>query len=192
MTAQNASATVSDAPAATNTTPAGSSSTGARKRPARSKVARTAVAKECTICHQMLPLGQYHRTAGVPDGRRSECKKCFMARRAQRVAAARGDDRHERQRKRRAKELQALVADVVAPKLNGALCLDKWALFDAADSGDDPLVVEELNRQAITLCRRCLALTDCGAWLNSLPRTKRPTGVVAGQIITHHETGGTR
>lgn len=57
------------------------------------------------------------------------------------------------------------------PKLDGARCVGRWALFDSTD----PLDAED----AISICRRCEALPDCGAWFESLPANAKPSGVVA-------------
>lgn len=68
------------------------------------------------------------------------------------------------------------------PALPGARCRNRAHLFDEAGPHEDPDVVSQRQAQAIELCARCPSLTRCGDWLNSLPKRKRPAGVVAGRI----------
>jgi WhiB family transcriptional regulator, redox-sensing transcriptional regulator len=60
------------------------------------------------------------------------------------------------------------------PDLHGAACRGHAELFDVADRHDT---------QAKTVCASCLALRDCRAWLASLPRGAKPSGVVAGRFV---------
>ena len=61
------------------------------------------------------------------------------------------------------------------PKLEGAKCSGEWAVFDETDN---PEIVE----YACHLCASCDALAACREWFDSLPRTRRPEGVVAGRL----------
>ncbi|MBN7304337.1 hypothetical protein IUQ79_20790 [Mycobacteroides abscessus subsp. bolletii] len=65
------------------------------------------------------------------------------------------------------------------PTLRGALCHGRHELFDAVDDTDE----------AIALCRRCPALEACATWLAELPPSRRPSGVVAGKVVTHVRDG---
>jgi hypothetical protein len=66
------------------------------------------------------------------------------------------------------------------PKLPKALCRGQIRLFDA----DDPNDVERENQRydAAKLCSRCPELDPCSAWVDSLPPSRRPAGVVAGHV----------
>ncbi|OBA65779.1 hypothetical protein A5633_03395 [Mycolicibacterium elephantis] len=70
-----------------------------------------------------------------------------------------------------------------APLLEGAACLGKSDLMDPPDAGEDPDHQNGRLARAKRLCRTCPALNPCRSWLNTLPRNKKPTGVVAGQLI---------
>jgi len=62
-----------------------------------------------------------------------------------------------------------------APNLSGALCKGRWDLFDETT---DP----ELIERATHICASCPAATACAEWLDSLPKSQRPCGVVAGRL----------
>ncbi|UUO01695.1 WhiB family transcriptional regulator [Mycolicibacterium novocastrense] len=62
------------------------------------------------------------------------------------------------------------------PHLPGAACRGKWEIFDAEDPADPRA------EQALGLCARCPALAACTAWIDGLPPTLRPAGVVAGRL----------
>lgn len=68
------------------------------------------------------------------------------------------------------------------PILPGARCRGRPHLFDAAPPGEPDEVTEARHLQALGLCRACPALARCGDYLISLPPSKRPSGVIAGQI----------
>ena len=73
-----------------------------------------------------------------------------------------------------------------------AACRDEWALFDATISADRgrPLDAVKLARiQALAVCDSCPALGDCRTWLDSLPPSQRPAGVVAGVLSTRRPLG---
>ncbi|BBY38472.1 hypothetical protein MMAN_26060 [Mycobacterium mantenii] len=75
-----------------------------------------------------------------------------------------------------------LLLAIHAPELTGAACKGRPEVFDAqppktADRG-------YLHTRAKWIClRKCPALAQCRAWLESLPPSQRPEGVVAGQFI---------
>lgn len=66
------------------------------------------------------------------------------------------------------------------PHLDGAACLGLWSLFDepAADDPDARNATESAHK----LCATCPALDACAQWFDSLPRNRRPSGVVAGRL----------
>jgi hypothetical protein len=73
--------------------------------------------------------------------------------------------------------LDALAA---APNLSGAACRGRHELFDPRDLSDPDR--QDIEAEALALCRGCPALLACRRWYDSLPPGKRPIGVVAGQI----------
>jgi hypothetical protein len=80
-----------------------------------------------------------------------------------------------------------IAADVfsalgVIPSLPGAACRGRHALHDPAAPGEDPAVVDQRQTQALALCSRCPALLACSEYMHALPKSKRPDGVVAGQL----------
>jgi hypothetical protein len=80
-------------------------------------------------------------------------------------------------------DLAALLAAVrAAPALPGARCRGRHHLFDEAAPGEDEDTVDQRHAQALQLCAACPALTRCADWFDSLPRSQRPTGVVAGRL----------
>jgi hypothetical protein len=62
------------------------------------------------------------------------------------------------------------------PDLRGAACRGHPELFDV--DRHDPRIEE-----AKALCADCPVLRDCRAWLASLPRSRQPSGIVAGRYI---------
>jgi len=68
------------------------------------------------------------------------------------------------------------------PSLPGARCRNRSALFDGAGQGEHPDLLADRHAQAAGLCAHCPALHGCRAWIDGLPRTRRPEGVVAGRI----------
>lgn len=67
----------------------------------------------------------------------------------------------------------------LAPSLPGARCRGRHRLFDEAQPGED---ADYRHSQALALCGTCPALTRCEQWFDDLPRSRRPAGVVAGQL----------
>lgn len=64
--------------------------------------------------------------------------------------------------------------------LPDALCRNRSDLFDVEHH--DPDEREYATGRAAELCSRCPELAACSEWLDSLPRSRRPGGVVAGQV----------
>lgn len=80
--------------------------------------------------------------------------------------------------------LETLLASLAGvPALPGARCCGRHHLFDAGRQGEDPDVVNARHDQALQLCGQCPAQMRCQDWLESLPTSQRPVGVVAGQLI---------
>jgi len=77
--------------------------------------------------------------------------------------------------------LLAAVLDGL-PRLPAAACRDQHTLFDPRAEHEAPAVAEQRHRQAAALCTRCPALDDCRRWIDSLPPSRRPSGVIAGQL----------
>ncbi|KWX19724.1 hypothetical protein AFM11_34340 [Mycolicibacterium wolinskyi] len=81
------------------------------------------------------------------------------------------------------------MAELLAgiPNLPGACCKGRSDLFEATIAGrDGPASKTELENSraaALRLCAACPALAPCRAWLNGLRPTRRPLGVVAGEVV---------
>lgn len=71
-----------------------------------------------------------------------------------------------------------------APVFEDAKCVGQHDLFDAAEPGEDRDQALTRLQEARTLCRSCPALAACGDWLQALPRSQRPGGVVAGRVVS--------
>jgi hypothetical protein len=67
------------------------------------------------------------------------------------------------------------------PLMEGAACVSDPAMFDEADPGHSNADVRRMEAAA-RVCRRCPVLAECGAWAASLPASRRPAGVLAGQL----------
>lgn len=72
------------------------------------------------------------------------------------------------------------------PLLQGARCRIRPEVFDAthpigqgASSTRHHL---DARAAAVAECERCPALPACRSWLESLPASQRPSGIVAGQL----------
>ena len=83
--------------------------------------------------------------------------------------------------------MSALLVDLLAalagaPALPGARCRGRPHLFDPARPAEAEASVADRHRQALALCAACPSLRRCAAWLDSLPPSKRPAGVVAGTV----------
>ncbi|MBP2450506.1 hypothetical protein [Mycolicibacterium lutetiense] len=87
-------------------------------------------------------------------------------------------------------QLDALLAAVgAAPALPGARCRGKHHLFDEQGTHEAPETTEQRHAQALGLCRLCPALASCQTWFDTLTATRRPKGVVAGQLNTPKPPG---
>jgi len=76
-----------------------------------------------------------------------------------------------------------LLAELsLAPAFPGARCRGRPHLFDPKSGRESTPAAEQRYAQALALCSRCDSLQRCGEWLESLPRSRRPLGVVAGRI----------
>lgn len=73
-----------------------------------------------------------------------------------------------------------LAALAGAPSLPGARCRGS-ALFDERGHDETEDIAAQRHLQAIGLCRLCPSLGPCRQWVDSLPKAKRPSGVVAGR-----------
>ena len=80
----------------------------------------------------------------------------------------------------------------LAPHMPDAACVGQSALHDPATAGEHPVTVARRHMAAIEACRLCPTLHQCAAWLNSLPKSKRPEGVTAGRIWQPTAPGGKR
>ncbi|MGD9517526.1 MAG: WhiB family transcriptional regulator, partial [Mycolicibacterium sp.] len=60
--------------------------------------------------------------------------------------------------------------------------LNFYETRDNLATGEHPDVVVQRHSEAIVLCARCPVLDRCVEWYESLPRSKRPFGVVAGIV----------
>ncbi len=85
-----------------------------------------------------------------------------------------------------------LAALLGAPALPGARCRGKPHLFDPAEPGEPADLTAQRHTQALGLCQHCTALPDCTTWFDTLPRHRRPTGIVAGQDRTPKPQRGGR
>jgi len=85
--------------------------------------------------------------------------------------------------------LAALLGALHAPELAGAACVGRARLFDPPAEREPAADVAFRHRQALALCRVCPALDRCRAWLDSLPPSRRPSGVIAGQVTEPRRPG---
>lgn len=84
-------------------------------------------------------------------------------------------------------EALSLLTEILhgTPSLPDAVCRDWPLVFDAATyRTDEPDMDAYVIGTAVRLCNACPALDRCRAWLDSLPASDRPPGVVAGRITT--------
>jgi len=82
-------------------------------------------------------------------------------------------------------EFQSLLSAAAGvPVLPGARCRGRHHLFDPAAADEPEPVTEARHHQAVRICQSCPALTACGSWVDSLPASKRPPGVIAGRKIS--------
>lgn len=85
--------------------------------------------------------------------------------------------------------LASLLASLAAaPSLPDASCRGLWDTFDPGRQ-EDTEALHERHRTALRVCERCPELAPCRAWLDGLPKTERPLGVVAGRRFVTGRTG---
>ena len=70
-----------------------------------------------------------------------------------------------------------------APALPGARCRGKPHLFDPATTASATEADVARHRQALSLCSRCPSRAPCEQWLEALPASQRPPGIVAGAVV---------
>jgi hypothetical protein len=80
----------------------------------------------------------------------------------------------------------SLLADILrgTPRLENAACVGRWpGLFDPPARGEtlDHPDVEYRHGIAVGICNTCVCRVECGRFVDSLPVSKRPAGVVAGR-----------
>jgi hypothetical protein len=86
------------------------------------------------------------------------------------------------------------LADVLAPLMDGAACVDERELFDATINGSRGShdAVSLARIQAMQVCESCAALGDCRTWYDSLRPDQRPYGVVGGRLSSRRVPGQKR
>jgi WhiB family transcriptional regulator, redox-sensing transcriptional regulator len=82
-----------------------------------------------------------------------------------------------------ARQNNLMLALAGAVSLPGARCRNRSHLFDAAETDENPERVKARHLQAIGLCKICPSFQKCADWLDSLPPSRKPSGVVAGRVI---------
>lgn len=84
--------------------------------------------------------------------------------------------------------MAALVGKI--PDLPGARCKGEADLYEATvgvrpvDGRPAKQETEAARDTALRLCATCPALDSCRAWLAAQPPSRRPRGVIAGEVIT--------
>lgn len=69
------------------------------------------------------------------------------------------------------------------PRLPGAACAGRWDVFDPARDGEDVEDLKFRHSAAQRICvTECPCLADCRSWVESLKPSKRPVGVIAGEV----------
>ena len=85
-------------------------------------------------------------------------------------------------------QFQSLLSSLAGvPVLSGARCRGRHHLFDEAAADEQEHVTAARHAQALRICQSCPALDACTGWVDSLPASKRPPGVIAGRIITQRK-----
>lgn len=71
------------------------------------------------------------------------------------------------------------------PRLPGAACAEggRWFAFDPPHHDETAADVAYRHQVALRICQSCPVLADCKSWVDSLPRSRRPRGVIAGRIV---------
>lgn len=70
----------------------------------------------------------------------------------------------------------------LAPSLPGAKCRGRHHLFDPPEADTNAEDAEYAEKAALKICSWCPALARCADWVESLPKSKRPPGVIAGTV----------
>ncbi len=86
------------------------------------------------------------------------------------------------------RDLAAAIS--AAPAFPGARCRGRPHLFDPGEAQEPVDIVVQRQAQALELCARCPSLGRCRDWLDSLPRSKKPRGVVAGLVVGDRPSRG--
>lgn len=87
--------------------------------------------------------------------------------------------RHDEPDRITAELVEAIASSV--PRLPGAKCREYVDLFDRTGQRGDGMYAA--RREALAVCGSCVALARCRAWIDSLPESERPRGIVAGQLV---------
>lgn len=67
------------------------------------------------------------------------------------------------------------------PKLADAACVGRPGLWDPPGQGESLPDAEYRQGIALSICHSCDCRVECGRWIDSLPVSNRPAGVVAGR-----------
>jgi hypothetical protein len=82
--------------------------------------------------------------------------------------------------------LLAELAQGIIPSLPGARCRGREELFDQtitqADWDHDGTTVGYARKAAEAVCAGCPVLAQCAQWVDGLPKSQRPRGVVGGRL----------
>lgn len=78
-----------------------------------------------------------------------------------------------------------IAALTVGPALPGARCRGRHELFDPPEHDEGPPKQRQRQATALPICNACPALDPCKTWLESLPKDRRPQGVVAGLVVNY-------
>jgi hypothetical protein len=76
--------------------------------------------------------------------------------------------------------LAAILRDI--PLLQEPLCRDRYMLFDPPEPFEAAEDVAHRHEAAKRICEGCGALEMCRSMFDGLPRSRRPSGVVAGRL----------
>ncbi|BCP02035.1 hypothetical protein MINTM018_48040 [Mycobacterium intracellulare] len=79
-----------------------------------------------------------------------------------------------------------LVGEI--PDLRGARCKGMAQLYEQTiatnrDGGPTREETDAARETALRICAACPSLAPCRAYIAALPKSRRPLGVVAGQVI---------
>jgi hypothetical protein len=140
----------------------------------------------CPSGHQYTPENTKWRV-DLQGHRSRNCRECARldsaARRSRKHRARlRGDVRPPEFKPKRCET-------VTGPTFTGAACVGSPHFIERAR--EQPARREYRENHALAICRTCPVLAECRAWLDSLPQTHRPPGVVAGIIWRPGHNNGT-